>query len=264
MRKIKKTVILSDQYTTEIGKKFAKAVQKIMEKRQIEVHIVSVNTEDNIADAVYQFDRINLELKPDLLMVLDLACVKMQSPEEEPLYNNMTIPVVHILFRRPWEYDVFMGWRTNFIDRFYTLIPQDVDHIKKYYGKWILNVKTLRPDLFVQNIRNVWGAEWQEEKLSQEFEALPGYIKTLANQWEHIMVKNQNLNDEAAFRMCLDKIGFECSDAEYLDVLCCVKSMFSLYNKKQNRQVENIEIRMYEMEKQVDEFLMMDFPVSLL
>ena len=108
MKQINKIVILSDENTTLIGRQFGKLAKKLLQQRKIEVYDLTLNITENIADAVYQFDRIGLEINPDLLIVTDFACIGMQSQEEEPLYNDMTIPVIHVLFRRPWEYHTFM------------------------------------------------------------------------------------------------------------------------------------------------------------
>lgn len=265
MKAINKIVILSDEYTTKIGKQFAKQLQCQFMQRKMEVSYLAVNTTDKLADAIYQFDRIGLELKPDLLIVLDLACVKMQSPEEEPLYNNMTIPLVHVLFRRPWEYEVFMTWRTNFIDRFYVLMPQDIAHVKRYYPR-ILNVRSLSKEIFSEDVRTVWAMEYEEDAIRKELSALPDYMNVIADKWKAIKNENLQLSEEEALHMCLQGIGFTCNDLEYLNILYLMKSVFILYNIEICKSMEEKNITMQEsgIEEQVNDFLKTEFPVSLL
>lgn len=199
MKQINKIVILSDENTTLIGRQFGKLAKKLLQQRKIEVYDLTLNITENIADAVYQFDRIGLEINPDLLIVTDFACIGMQSPEEEPLYNDMTIPVIHVLFRRPWEYHTFMIWRCNFIDRFYILVPEDVSHVRKYYHK-ILNVKSLKEDLFGSDVRDIWSMEHDEKILEQIYITLPDYVKVLGERWKAIMDQKKHLEKKTHFK----------------------------------------------------------------
>ena len=264
MKQINRIVILSDENTTEPGIRFAELAKKLLQQRNVEVYDLKVNITENIADAVYQFDRIGLEIKPDLLMVMDFACIGMQSPEEEPLYNNMSIPVIHVLFRRPWEYHAFMVWRCNFIDRFYTLIPEDVSHIRTYYRR-ILNVKSLKEGLFAQDVRDVWSMEYDGKLLEQMYVTLPDYVKVLADRWRAVMDQKIVSGEEAALQRCLQEIGFVCSDAEYLDILYMMQSVFLLYHKSHDLgDQEKIVLQEAVMETVLDEFLNTGFQVSLL
>lgn len=264
MKQINRIVILSDENTTETGIRFAELAKKLLQQRNVEVYDLKVNITENIADAVYQFDRIGLEIKPDLLMVMDFACIGMQSPEEEPLYNNMSIPVIHVVLCRPWEYHAFMVWRCNFIDRFYTLIPEDVSHIRTYYHR-ILNVKSLQEGLFTQDVRDVWSMEYDGKLLEQMYVTLPDYVKVLAERWKAVMDQKIVSGEEAALQRCLQEIGFICSDAEYLDILYLMQSVFLLYHKSHNPgEQEKIALQETVMETIPDEFLNTEFQVSLL
>lgn len=265
MKQINKVVILQDENITSVGRMLSVLVKKKLDAEKKETNIITVNVTENIADAVYQFDYIQLEIKPDLLIVSDFACIKMQSPEEEPLYNNMTIPVVHILFRRPWEYDVFMVWRTNFTDRFYVLIPEDVAYIKKYYRR-LLNVKRLKECLFEQDVREVWAAQYKKEECEGLYSLMPDYMRTLAKNWQIIKMQNQELSDEQVMEKCLSEIGFSCSDEEYLNILYLMRSAILLYYKDEYKDITDDKIRINEsvLNDIVEDFLRTDFPVSLL
>ena len=264
MKQINKIVILSDENTTLIGRQFGKLAKKLLQQRKIEVYDLTLNITENIADAVYQFDRIGLEINPDLLIVTDFACIGMQSQEEEPLYNDMTIPVIHVLFRRPWEYHTFMIWRCNFIDRFYILVPEDVSHVRKYYHK-ILNVKSLKEDLFGSDVRDIWSMEHDEKILEQIYITLPDYVKVLGERWKAIMDQKKTSGEEDTLQRCLTEIGFVCSDEEYLDILFMMQSVFLLYHKIQH-PVDQKKVVLQEavMETMLDEFLNTEFQVSLL
>lgn len=265
MKQVNKIVLLCDENTSQAGLAFMEAAEKILEKKGLIVHSLMIRPTEDIMDAVYQFDRIDLEIAPDLLIVADFACIKMQSPEEEPFYNNMTIPVVHVLFRRPWEYEVFMIWRCNFINRCYCLVPEDVEHIRTYYRR-VPNVKKLRDGLWRAEPKAVCYAEYEKEQLEQNYHVLPDYMKTIAKRWRVIMEQNENLSDEEGVRQCLQEIGFTCNESEYLDILYMMRSIFPLYYKEchQNEGEALSVIQEENLKLQMDEFLQVDFEVSLL
>lgn len=265
MRQVKKIVLLSDENTSKAGLHFFEITKNLLEKKGLQVHNLMVRPMQDIADAIYQFDRIALEIKPDMLIVADFACITMQSPEEEPLYNNMSIPVVHVLFRRPWEYNVFMIWRCNFIDRFYMLVPEDVVHVRNYYPR-VRNVRLLREGLFCENARTIWSMEYDESVLEQNYLALPDYMKTIAERWNAIMEQSGDDREEEGLKRCLREIGFACSEAEYLDILYIMRSVFPLYYMKHHGEIKKHDVVMQEniMGEVLEDFLNTDFPVSLL
>lgn len=265
MKQVNKIVLLSDEDTSKTGLAFMASAKKLLEEKGLEVHSLMVRPMENIADAIYQFDRIDLEIKPDLLIVADFACVKMQSPEEEPIYNNMTIPVVHVLFRRPWEYDVFMIWRCNFINRCYLLVPEDVAHVRTYYPR-VPNVKKLREELWRAEPKAVCYGEYEKERLEQSYNDLPDYMKTIAKRWASIMERKNGLTEEEGIKYCFKEMGFTCSDREYLDILYMMQCVFPLYYKERHREEHDgaVGIREEVLRQQLEEFLDIDFEVSLL
>lgn len=266
MKSINKIVLLSDEKTSLTGRSFFASMQKQLEERHLKVWNLALSLESDIANAVYQFDRIALEIQPDLLIVADFACIKMQSPEEEPFYNNMTIPVIHLLFRRPWEYDVFMVWRSNFIDRYYLLVSEDVKHIREYY-KRVPNITHFEDGLWNQEEKLVcYSGQYTMQQAESIYQNLPGYMKTIAERWCAIMEREPYMADTDGLKQCLREIGFDCSDSEYLDILYMMQGAFSLYYYKKNREmaVEEIQIQTDILQKQIDEFLNLDFKVSLL
>lgn len=266
MKKINKIVLLSDEQTSKTGRNFLKDMQKLMEDMHLQVWHLALNLEEQIADAVYQFDRIALEIQPDLLIVADYACIKMQSPEEEPFYNNMTIPVIHLLFRRPWEYDVFMIWRSNFINRHYTIIPEDAEYIREFYPR-VPNVKTFLPNLWNQAERMVcYSGQYTKLQIKQCYQNLPAYMKTIAERWRMIMERESYQTDTEAVKQCLKEIGFVYSAAEYQDILYMLQSAFVLhyYERYGEAEAGKIQIHKEIMQEQIEEFLNLDFRISLL
>lgn len=266
MKNVTKIVLLSDEKTSRTGRNFFASIQKLMEERHLQVWNLALNLEADIANAVYQFDRIALEIQPDLLIVADFACIKMQSPEEEPFYNNMTIPVIHLLFRRPWEYEVFMIWRCNFIDRYYTLIQEDVNHIRKFYPR-IPDVKPFQKGLWNQEEKLVcYSGQYTMQQAESIYQGLPGYMKTIAERWCAIVEREPYMADTDSLQQCLREIGFDCSASEYLDILYMMQGAFSLYyyNKHGEVNMEKIQMQADILQQQIDEFLNLDYKVSLL
>ena len=241
------------------------AAEKLLEQKGLIVHKLMVRPTEDIADAVYQFDRIDLEIDPDLLIVADFACITMQCPEEEPFYNNMAIPVVHVLFRRPWEYEVFMVWRCNFINRCYCLVPEDVEHIRTYYRR-VPNVKKLREGIWDADPRLVCYGEYTREDLEHKYELLPDYMKAIAKRWRAIMEQDEKLSEEEGVKQCLREIGFSCSETEYLDILYMLQSVFPLYELEKHREENGKHFAIQEetLLQQLEEFLETDFVVTLL
>lgn len=265
MRQINKIVLLSDENTTVVGKDFLEHIQAQLEMNGLQVWRIDVNLKNNLADAIYQFDRISLEIKPELLVVADFACIKMQSPEEEPFYNNMSIPVIHLLFRRPWEYEVFMIWRSNFIDRYYCLVPEDVSYVRVFYQR-LPNVKHFWDGLWNAEEKQVcYQGQYRKEELVQAYQELPDYIKTIAKRWAAMMRQNNGLSDAEGLRQCLKEIGFDCSEAEYQDIVYMLRYVFALYNYECHQKgIGDIHIREDVMRQQMEEFLDLDFEISLL
>lgn len=265
MKQVNKIVLLCDENTSQAGLAFMASSKEILEKKGLIVHSLIVKPTEDIMDAVYQFNRIDLEISPDLLIVADFACIKMQCPEEEPFYNNMAIPVVHVLFRRPWEYEVFMVWRCNFINRCYCLVPEDVEHIRTYYRR-VPNVKRLQEGVWSAEPRAVCYAEHEKEQLERNYNALPDYMKTIAGRWKAIMEREKNLSEEEGVRQCLQEIGFDCNASEYLDILYMMKDIFPLhYRECRQKETEGLPVIQQEnLEQQLEEFLQTDFEISLL
>lgn len=263
MKQANKIVLLCDENTSQAGLSFFASAKEILEKKGLIVHSLLLKPTEDIMDAVYQFNRIDLEISPDLLIVADFACIKMQCPEEEPFYNNMTIPVVHVLFRRPWEYEVFMIWRCNFINRCYCLVPEDVEHIRTYYRR-VPNVEKLQEGLWCAEPKAVCYAEYKKEQLKQKYDTLPDYMKIIAKRWRGIMERAENLTEEEGVRQCLKEIGFTCNEAEYLDILYMMRNIFPLYYKEQHPEETLLAIQEESLKKQLEEFLRVDFEVSLL
>lgn len=265
MKQMNKIVLLSDENTSKAGLCFFTSAKTLLEEKGMAVYSLMVRPMEDIADAIYQFDRIDLEIKPDLLIVADFACIKMQSPEEEPLYNSMTIPVVYVLFRRPWEYDVFMIWRCNFINRCYLLIPEDVEHVRTYYSR-VPNVKKLREELWMAEPKAVCYEEYEKERLEQNYNALPDFMKTVAKRWDSIMEEKKELTEEEGLKYCLKEIEFTCSDREYLDILYMMQCVFPLYYKERHQKEHDgaRKIREEVLWQQLEEFLDITFEISLL
>ena len=266
MKQVNKIVLLSDENTSKVGLNFIERTEKLLEERGFAVYSLRIRPMQDIADAIYQFDRIDLEIKPDLLIVADFACIKMQCPEEEPFYNNMAIPVVHVLFRRPWEYEVFMIWRCNFINRCYCLVPEDVEHILTYYRR-VPNVKKLQEGLWDAEPRAVCYGEHTRQELEEKYELLPDYMKTIAKRWMAIMRRKEGMSEEVGVKQCLQEIGFACNEAEYLDILYMMQSVFPLYYKECHRNEEGgalFTIQEEIMHRQLEEILQIEFEVTLL
>lgn len=266
MNCVKKIALLSDENTTQTGKEFLEYAKGFLEKRDMTVWSLALRLDLDIADAVYQFDRISLEIKPDLLIVADFACIRMQSPEEEPFYNNMTIPVIHLLFRRPWEYDVFMIWRCNFTTRCYCLVPEDVWHIRTFYRR-VPKVKRFLAGLWTAEEKMVcYEGQYLPEELYPAYDSLPDYMKTIAKRWMAIMERNELLTDEEGLKQCLQEIGFVCSEEEYLDILYMMRGVFPLYYKEHHQKTSDgvFQIEESVMQQQLDEFIDLDFEISLL
>ena len=267
MKSIQKVVLLSDDDTSSVGILFLSALERALTNKRIAVWHQRVLMKQNLPEAVERFDKIPLEIKPDLLIVADFACIKMQSEQEEPFYNNFEMPVIHLLFRRPWEYGTFMIWRSNFTTRYYCVQKEDTQFIRRYYPR-LLNVAALDAGVWncdgeIVSGRNVG----TKEEVSIQCGNLPEYLITIGGLWQKEKQRYPDVSDDRTLENCLAKIGFECTQEEFLDILYLMVSVFASYHLQQDgmpqAKVEVLEGSMA-FTQQIDDFLNLDFPVSLL
>lgn len=265
MKEIRKIILLTDETTSSVGRLFFEKLAGIFRRQGKQVTTLPVRTDQNLAEAVYRFDEIS-RIKPDLLFVADFACIRMQSAEEEPMYNNLGIPTIHILFRRPWEYEVFMIWRCDFTTRIYCLLEEDVPYIRTFYPR-LLNVSALDQGLWDMDAKAVcYAKEGAWEELLQAYEGLPAYMKTIAGIYEKIKNRETQIGDAQAMQMCLAEISFTCTAAEYMDILYMMRHVFALFFQKQTgiREYRMPQMDWEALKQQGEEFLLLDFPVTLL
>jgi len=258
-------VLLSDDDTSVLGRVFFEKMSEILARNGLEVYKIHISVNENILDAISQFDRISLEIKPDLMFVADFACIRMQSTEEVPMYNLFSFPIVHLLFRRPWEYEIFMNYRCSFITRFYCVLQEDAAYIKKYHDK-LLNVDSLDNKLWGTNQKGVCYYGRERSVLKAIYEQAPAYVKTLGMQWKNVMKQNPGISDVEGLRICLHKIGFAYQEAELPGILYMLRDVFPL-EYLESQKIETCclpEIDSKAMEQQVNIFLDMNFKVSLL
>lgn len=266
MHKMIKVALLSDNNTSKVGITFFDRLEMCMRKNQIESYHIKVRPDVDIAEAVRQFDRISLEIKPEFLIVADFACVRMQSAEEEPMYNNMGLMLVHLLFRRPWEYEIFLNGRCNFTTRYYCVLYEDMEFIKTYYPR-LVNPRCFMKNLWEKEERAVCFAEWENyEYLKQQYQLLPDYMKTIAKYWKGIMDKQPLFTEHEGMQQCLKVIGFTCSEKEYLDILYLMRMVFPIYymEKKGINYFEQPVLNETMLIEQMQEFLERDFKITLL
>lgn len=267
MKSIQKVVLLSDDDTSSMAILFLDALEKALTGKGIAVWHQRVLMKQNLSEAVEQFDKIPFIIKPDLLIVADFACIKMQSEQEEPFYNNFEMPVIHLLFRRPWEYGTFMIWRSNFTTRYYCMMQGDVEFVREYYPR-LLNVAALDAGIWncdekIVSSRNVGS----KEEVLKQCENLPEYLKTIGSLWQKEKQLHPAISDERVLKSCLAQIAFECTQGEFLDILYLMAPVFAGYYLQRD-EVPQEEVKVQEgstaFAQQMDDFLKLDFPVSLL
>ena len=267
MNNIQKIVLLSDDDTSSVGLLFFDALETFLTGQGIAVWHQRILTGQNMLEAVEQFDKIPLEIEPDLLIVADFACIKMQSEIEEPFYNNFEMPVVHLLFRRPWEYETFMIWRSNFTTRYYCILEEDAEFIREYYPR-LLNIAALDANIWNCDAKTVLSMNGVTRKeIQTQCENLPEYLKTIGVLWQKEKQLQVKVSDAGALHKCLAKIGFACTQKEFLDILYSMKAVFVWYNLQQNgMQQEKVDVLKdsHDFASQILEFLNLEFPVSLL
>lgn len=278
MKEVHRVVLLSDDATSRLGLLILEQIKELLYAKGIEVWHQRILLAENVAEAIYQFDRISLELKPDLLIVADFACIKMQSEQEEPFYNNFAIPVVHLLFRRPWEYEAFMVWRCNFTTRLYCLQERDVFFIRTYYPR-VPNVLALPDDLFLRgNDANAlpgssgnWKIAWlysrQDYKEQRQVCCqMPEYMRTIHKCWEKELKDDPELYEAEAMEKCLMKLGIDSSREEFLDIMYLMRTIFPChaYGELGVESVPTVNVRKEVLHRYVVELLNLDFPISLL
>lgn len=265
MKEIQKIVLLTDETTSSVGRLFFKSLAIHLEEKGKNITILNIDLNQNVGKAIYQFDEIK-RIQPDLLCVADFACIRMQSAEEQPMYVDMGIPTIHFLFKRPWEYEVFMIWRCDFTTRFYCLLEEDVPYIRTFYPR-LLNISALDPALWNMDAKAVcYAMEGSWEELMQAYEELPAYMKTIAGIYEKIKNREMQTGDAQAMQMCLSEISFTCTAAEYMDILYMMRHVFALFYQKQTgiREYRMPQIDGEALKRQGEDFLSLDFPVTLL
>ncbi len=262
---IEKIVLLTDDSTSVIGRRFMDVLASVLQKMGKQVKSLYAGMDQGVEKAINTFDQI-AKPRPDLLIVADFACICMQSSEEEPMYNNLGIPTIHLLFERPWEYRIFMNYRCDFTTRVYCLLKEDVSYIKTFYPS-LLNVYALESDIFDMDAHAVcYAKKGTITQLKEKNKAMPEYMKTLENLYEKMKDKEPELSDVDAMRKCLNTIQFTCSISEYMDILYMMRDAFALYYLKKTKQIsfEEPQINEASLCQQCEIFLDMDFPVTLL
>lgn len=264
MRKITKIVLLTDEKTSALGRQFMLELEQVLNEMKLKTVPLDIHIARDLWKGAAEFDRISQEIRPDMLIVADFACITSKSTEEEPYYVNMSIPVIHLLFKRPWEYNEFWIWRWNFTTRCYCMLGEDREYIGAYY-KRILNRNVLPETLWNLPAKTccyleVFGSGQLKERLAEK----PEYLNVIAERWQ-TLVKQSRQGDAQTLRQCLREIGFSCTDEEYLDVMYLMQDHFAAYYKnRDNLECEAVTIDRITLTQLAEEFLEMDFPVTLL
>lgn len=264
MQKITKIVLLTDEKTSALGRQFMLELELAFKERNLEIVPLDIQMSKDPWKGAAEFDRISGEIRPDMLIVADFACITSKAVEEEPYYSNMSIPVVHILFRRPWEYQEFWIWRWNFTTRCYCMSKEDQNYIAAYY-KRILNRRVLPEALWNLPAKTCCYLEafhsgQLEERLAQE----PDYLNVIAKRWQ-TLAEQGTQGDANNLKQCLAEIGFACTEEEYLDVMYLMQDYFAAYYKSRENSInKTITIDREILTRLAEEFLNLNFPVTLL
>ena len=264
-REITKIVLLTDDKTSVTGRYFMDTLASVFEAMGKQAARLDAGMDKGVAEAVQQFDEIS-RIRPDLLIVADFACIRMQSAEEEPMYNNNGIPTIHLLFCRPWEYEIFMTFRCDFPTRVYCLLAEDIPYIKSFYP-YLLNVYAMAERILDRSAGEVcYAAKGSAGELQNQYDKMPEYMKTLGHFYEQIKEKTPQMPDSLAVQECLKAIQFTCNVSEYMDILYMMQNVFALWYLRclSKTAYEMPQIRTEALHRQAETFLDMDYPITLL
>lgn len=259
-----KITLLSDEYTGSAGMIFLDALKAVIEENKMEAQRLHVLNKSDIQQAISEFDKISMGSKTDLLIIADFACTNMQSAEEEPMYSEMSIPIVHVLFKRPWEYEVPMVWRSDFTTRCYCMLEEDVSYTMQLCSK-ILNFRKFVPDMWSTTEKNVCCADWSVAAISETVNNLPDYAKTIRSRWQSIKADDK-YDDVEAMKKCLQEIGFEHTPGEFQEIMYMMSPIFPEWYIKSNGEpdIKALQLDKEKLLQQLTEFMDLDFKISLL
>lgn len=147
------------------------------------------------------------------------------------------------------------------------MLEEDAELIQEYYPQ-LLNVSCLEAEIWNLDAGAVCymnGLPY-EERLRQ-CDGLPEYLKTIRTYWQMEKEKQKDCPDARAMRLCLDRIGFACNKKEFLDIMYLMQPVFAVNYLEQNgipQEGTAVDKHAGAFEAQVDEFLQLDFKISLL
>ena len=144
------------------------------------------------------------------------------------MYNNWSFQTIHVLFQRPWDYEEFMIWRTNFNTRFYCMLPEDQELIRIGYPR-LLNVFVLPTELWSASPKkwmHGFGKRQEEiEAFDERLDKLSSAMQTVARMWHQKMQTDPAQPDVNHLLSCFRELQFDCSVQELLDLLFLLKDV---------------------------------------
>lgn len=263
----RQAVILTDSRTSKMGMAMREPVDQALTKLGWKVHDRHLDVDKDGLEVMSKFDETFSLLQPeDLLIVFDFACIRMKSMEEEPMYNNWSFQTVHVLFQRPWDYEEFMIWRTNFNTRFYCMLPEDQELIRIGYPR-LQNVYTFPPELWMESPKNWMHGFGRQPTDLQSWDAHLGSLspamQTIARMWRQKMQIDPSQPDVNHLLSCFQELQFDCSVQELLDLLFLLKDV-AYIEEAAPKQILSEVMQPQVLEEITRQWVDYHYPVSLL
>lgn len=223
----KKTIVLlTDDNTTDIGRCFLHNLEDIFSTNGYTTYFKNISKSMYGIEILNQFDSIANDLRPEFLIVADMACNDLQSMEEDPLYNNWTSKIIHILFRHPWEYRNGLNYRCNFTNEIVTSTKSDAEYIREYHSHNI-NISSLE-DYFSDAIY-IPTLVWQNlDNCVNDIMAKPQYLQKISTDWLDRIICDSNTSPINHLKTYFSEINFEYNNKEFSEILSMIGSVIAI------------------------------------
>lgn len=263
----RQAVLLTDSRTSRLGMAMRQPVEQAFVKLGWKVYDSHLDVDQDGLAVMAKFDETFALLQPDdLLVVFDFACIRMKSMEEEPMYNNWSFQTIHVLFQRPWDYEEFMIWRTNFNTRFYCMLLEDQELIRIGYPR-LVNVYALPAELWSTSPKkwmHGFGKRQEEiESFDERLDKLSPAMQTVARMWQQKMQTEPAQPDVNHLLSCFQELKFDCSVQELLDLLFLLKEVAYIEEAAPKQNLSEV-VQPKCLDGIVSEWVDYHYPVSLL
>lgn len=219
-------VLLTDDNTTAIGKSLFQHLEKIFSTNGYTTYSRNISKSEHGIEILNHFDEIAIDLCPEYLIVADMACIDLQSMEEDPLYNNWTSRITHILFRHPWEYQNALNFRCNFTTEIIASTKSDIDYIREFHSHNI-NISSL--ENYFDDAIYIPTLVWQSiDNCVNDIMSKPQYLKKISTDWLDRIICDNNTPPIVHLKNYLREIGFECTNKEFSEVLSMISSVVAI------------------------------------